>query len=124
MTGRDFSLGDRWTSVAAVVAAARARGAYLMAWDPDNLGEHREVLVTTAPDRVWAIHRSREPDGGWCAVRLASDGADLPDTLVRLAAADARGSQVVDALLDAEARSTRDELGHLVHVAGSPRPLP
>lgn len=105
MTGRvvDHSLGSLWTPVEAVVAAARARGVFLMVWTPDNLAEHVEVLVAVSPDRVWAIHRSRTATIlGWAAVRLALDGSDLPGTLARLGAADADGSQVVGALLDAE----------------------
>jgi hypothetical protein len=102
VTGGDHSLGTRWTSVQEVVAAARARGVFLMAWDPDSLAEHREVLVALSPDVVWAIRRDRTAPLGWVAVRVAPDGEDAPGTLTRLAAADASGVQVIGALVDAE----------------------
>lgn len=105
-SGRDYSLGRRWTPVADVVAAAHERRIFLMVWSPDNFAEHREVLVATGgPDIVWAVRRRREQHGGWVAVRVAApDGEDLPENLLRLGPADARGSQVVGALVDAEHR--------------------
>lgn len=107
MTGRDHSLGNVWTPVEAVVAAARARGVFLMVWTPDSLSEHREVLITSSPDCVWAIHRSRTTTIlGWAAVRIAPDGTDTPGTLAHVGAADADAGQVVGALLDAESLPT------------------
>lgn len=106
MTGRDHSLGGHWTPVDAVVAAARARGIFLMTWSPDSLSEHREVLITTAPDFVWGIRRHRTDSLGWVAVRVAPDGEDAPGTLRCLAAADASGERILDALHDAESLRT------------------
>lgn len=101
-TGRDYSLGSHWTSVEEVIAAARARGVFLMVWSPDGLDEHREVLLTTDPDVVWAVRRSREQHGGWISTRLAPDGTDAPGTFTRLAPAGASGPQVIGARVDAE----------------------
>lgn len=102
-TGRDHSLGSRWTPVEAVVAAARDRRIFVMAWNPGTLDEHREVLVALSPDHVVAIRRSREQDVGWIGVRVGLDGADSPGTLCRLAPAGASGRQVLAALPAVEA---------------------